>query len=255
MIFKYLIESDINKIRTLDNKNQYLSLMSVCKKWYHVSSSDILWEIFIKAIFPTRSINNNYYKEILKFGKTMFKDKLYLSKIDENYLISFEIWNYKTGLCLSRCEGKFSMDSINLHTTNDLRIGILNNSSNKIILNPFEYTGDMIHSIEIRVIIYNNNKYALLYQSRESLKISSREVGGYFNLPLHTFFLSAKSFEYNTDISAYFCFDIVKVDKQKYIIHHRTNTDEKYLSSQTLILKSSNNDSYKKLFYDILYRD
>jgi hypothetical protein len=237
-IFSYLIESDSKKALSTSNKSQYSTLLSVSSRWNQMMKDDIVWQPIVTALFGKDYNTSSFYPLIRDFGKPIYigKNKFIQSDWVNNYKLRIEIIDRITGLTLYYCCGDIEMES---HNDTQTRIGILNKPSTQININPiitdniYNYFSEQ-NRIELRIIAFFNNKSTLLYNTIGNIKLSNREPGGYFGMPVGTLFASGNSI-YINKIKSYFVFDIIKKD-DKYFIHKKLSDDEKYISSVACVV-------------------
>jgi len=234
-VFLYLIESDSEYSQSSQNKYMYSDLRLVCKDWSKIVCADILWKPRIHF-----ACQNNYFDAIKLYGKKLYESKLDI--VDQNwytkYKLQVEIINCNTGQYLYNVIGNIIAEDLN---DTDTRFGIKNecNVINSTIIKT-DKLKNSLKNIRIRLILYFSNKFAVLFDRTDSIGISYRQSGGYFKLPINTFFCSTKKIQYvKNNYKAYVCFDLIK-NENSYEFHKSTSMIDKYLSSLAFILECNN---------------
>lgn len=226
------IISFILNTKTPRSKNNKLTLGNirlVCSEWNKVGIMDMFWYPIAKELCPNKPVGNPYLYVKALSNNLFMNQPVTLENWYQKYIMTVEIWDSNTGISYFWCQGPIGIE--NLSNSTQTRLGILNNYQTTVVKTPF--IEDVIRNTNLssRITLSNKNKTAILSNNINKGKfVSNREVGGYFNLPQNTKFISENKTNYIVnEMTGYLCFDIIPSENELFEVH--TNSSGKYVSS------------------------
>lgn len=237
-IFSFLL--DKKNSRSKENKLTLSKILLTCRQWNKVGSLDVFWYPIAKELSPNKLIINPYLY-VKTLSKNVFYSKpLTLDNWYSKYTMTVEVWDSITGISYFWCEGPIGVETLTNCT--QTRLGILNDPRTNFIKHPFLENIIWNQNISSRITLSKKDQIAILSNSINKHKtISNREVGGYFNLPLNTKFISEERTSFLLDnMKGYLCFDIIPSKNNLFEIH--TNTSSKYVSSLCYLMCNKEKD-------------